>query len=115
MLWCIPTSVSADGSDEETDLVIDTHVDLGETGRFVRVTVRLVPETEAYPEGVKYRMHYGDYDGTTIVRYDTAHAETKGHERHTQSGTEQIDFPGWRALLRRFRQEVTDHERTTDN
>ncbi|MFB6362105.1 MAG: DUF6516 family protein [Halobacteriales archaeon] len=95
-----------------TELVVDTHLDLS-GDRFARVMVRLVPESETYPEGVKYSMHYGTYDGETILRYDNAHA-TKGHERHTPDGTEEIDFPGWRELFARFRNEVTDHERQHD-
>ncbi len=78
----------------------------------MRVTVVLVPESDAYPEGVKYSMHYGDYDGTTILRYDNAHGATKGHERHTSAGIESIDFEGWRALFQRFRREVREHERS---
>jgi len=95
----------------ETERVVDTHIDFPESDRFVHVTVTLVPQSDAYPAGVKYSMHYGDYEGTTILRYDNAHGETKGHERHTPEGTEEIDFDGWRALLGRFRQEVREHER----
>ena len=105
--------MGSDG-DGETDLVVDTHLDFPESDRFVRITVRLVPESEAYPEGVKYSMHYGEYDGTTILRYDNAHGETKGHERHTPEGTESIDFEGWRPLLEQFREEVMSHERADD-
>lgn len=76
--------------------------------------VRLVPRSEAYPEGVKYSM-YGTYDGATILRYDNAYGSTKGHERHTPAGTEEIKFPGWRDLLARFRQEVMEHERHHDD
>lgn len=100
----------ADG-DDGTDLVVDTHIDFPESDRFARVVVRLVPRSEAYPEGVKYSMQYGTYDGTTILRYDNAHGSTKGHERHTPKGTEEIEFTGWRDLLARFRQEVMEHER----
>lgn len=101
--------------EDETDLVVDTHLDFPESDRFVRVTVRIVPESEPYPEGVKYSMHYGDYEGTTVLRYDNAHGDTKGHERHTPAGSDAIDFPGWRALLDRFRQDVMTHEREYDH
>ncbi len=107
MLWN-RTTIMAEGGDDATDLVIDTHLDL--TGdRFARVMVRLVPESEAYPEGVKYSMHYGTYAGETILRYENAHAE-KGHERHTPDDTERIEFPGWRELFEQFREEVQLHE-----
>lgn len=101
--------MAGDG-DDATAPIIDTHIDLPDSNRFVRVTVRAVPESEAYPEGIRYRMHYGSYDGTTILRYDNAHPETKGHERHTTDGREAIDFPGWERLLVRFHREVMHHE-----
>lgn len=100
---------------DDTELVVDVYIDFPDTDRFASITVRLVPESDAYPEGVKYSMHYGDYDGLTILRYDNAHAETKGHERHTPEGTVGIEFPGWRHLLDRFRREVMDHEREHDD
>lgn len=106
--------MGTDGAGDDTELVVDTHIDFPESGRFARIVVRLVPESDAYPEGVKYSMHYGDYGGTTILRYDNAHGSTKGHERHTHSGAERVDFPGWRKLLDRFRREVLEHERTHD-
>lgn len=105
--------MATDGDD--TDLVVDSHVDFPESDRFVRVTVRLVPESEAYPDGVTYSMHYGDYEGNTVLRYDNAHGETKGHERHTPDGSEAIEFPGWQALLDRFKMEVMDHERAHEH
>lgn len=103
----------AEGEADDTVLVIDTHLDLS-GDRFARVMVRLVPESEAYPEEVKYSMHYGTYDGETILRYDNAHA-TKGHERHTPDGTEEVEFTGWRELVARFRNEVMEHERQYSN
>jgi hypothetical protein len=106
--------MAEEGGENDTELIVDTHLDFPESDRFARVAVRIVPESEAYPEGVKYSMHYGTYDEKTIVRYDNAHEETKGHERHTPDGTEGIEFPGWRALLRRFQREVMSHERAHD-
>jgi hypothetical protein len=105
----------ASDDDTESRLIVDTHLDFPETEHFVSVTVSRVPESEAYPEGVKYSMHYGDYDGTTLLRYDNAHPETKGHERHTPNGTERIDVPGWRELLQRFRHEVMTNERPAND
>ena len=107
--------MAEDGDDDGTDLVVDTHIDFPDSDRFASITVRLVPESEAYPDGVRYSMHYGDYDGTTILRYDNAHGATKGHERHTPEDAEEIDFPGWQELLQRFRQEVTEYERKDDD
>lgn len=99
------------GDEDRTEVVVDTRVDFPNTGRVMSVTVRLVPPSEQFPDGVKYSMHYGDYDGSTVVRYDNAHGATKGHERHTGDDVEEIEFPGWRELLARFRTEVLEHER----
>lgn len=61
-----------------------------------------------YPSGWKYALHYGEIDGRTLLRYDNAHERTKGHERHTKSGVEPIDFPGMEPLYRRFKREIDD-------
>lgn len=98
--------------DDEAETIVNQRVDFPETGRLVEVSVTLVPSSSR-PEGVKYRMQYTDENGDTILRYDNAHPE-KGHDRHTADGVETIDFPGWEALLDRFRQEVFDHEHEHD-
>lgn len=100
--------------ENDTEFVVDERVDFPDSSRMVSISVRLVPASEAYPEGVKYRMHYGTYDGTTILRYDNSHEKTKGHERHVEGRTESIEFTGWEALLERFRSEVMEHEQQYD-
>jgi len=102
-------------AEDEAELLIETRIDFPESGRIVAVTVWGVPESDAYPEGVKYAMHYGTKDGETILRYDNAHPEANGHERHTPDGVTEIDFPGWGALLTRFRTEVMEHEQDTES
>lgn len=100
----------------EATLLISESIDFPETGRIVRIEVWSVPESPAYPDGIKYRMHYGTTDGDTIVRYDNSHAETKGHERHTADGVDEgYEFPDdYRTVLERFRQEVSEHEQEHD-
>lgn len=69
-----------------------------------RVRVLAVPESEQYPEGIKYAMHYGDVGADhPIVRFDNHHGP---HELHMGGRTWIIDFPGlstvyetWRAAL----------------
>lgn len=100
--------------EDDTELVIDEHINFPDGGRMASITVHLVSPSEAYPEGVKYRMHYGTYDGTTILRYDNSHGKAKGHERHSGDRTETIEFPGWEALLERFRNEVMEYEQHQD-
>lgn len=64
-------------------------------------------DADAYPSGWKYSLHYGEIRGPTLLRYDNAHERTKGHERHTPTGVETIDFPGMETLYRRFEREIT--------
>lgn len=68
------------------------------------VTIRRTSD-ETYPSGWKYSLHYGEIGGETLLRYDNAHERTKGHERHTPSAVELIEFPGMEALYRRFKRE----------
>ena len=75
---------------------------------------------EAYPSGWAYSLHYGalepdpprTLDDGTIRRYDNAHEDTKGHERHVapKSESERIDFPGMVALWQRFWNEIPKSE-----
>lgn len=75
-----------------------------EDGDILRVRVLSVPESEKFPAGVKYRLHYGTDDGETVIRYDNSHA---CHERHTPGGLdEDYEFPGYDAVQRQFWQEV---------
>lgn len=99
------------GDENRVEKVVDFTLDYPESGRIVAVNVLLVPDSDEYPSGVKYSMHYGEKGGDTpIIRYDNAHEATKGHERHTPEGVEEVDFHGWRQLLDRFIREVRTHE-----
>ena len=70
----------------------------------LRVRVLAVPESEKFPDGVKYRLHYGTDEGETLVRYDNSHGV---HERHTSDGIdEDYEFPGYEAVQKRFWDEV---------
>lgn len=73
-------------------------------GTVLRVRVLAVPESEKFPNGVKYRLHYGTDEGDTLVRYDNSHGV---HERHTFDGIdEDYEFPGYEAIQKRFWDEV---------
>ncbi|AWB28734.1 toxin-antitoxin system TumE family protein [Halococcoides cellulosivorans] len=76
-------------------------------GTVLRVRVLSVPESENFPDGIKYRLHYGTVGGETIVRYDNSHGV---HERHTSDGLDDAyDFPGYDAVQDRFWTEVEHH------
>jgi len=75
-----------------------------EDDTLLRVRVLSVPESEKFPDGVKYRLHYGTEAGDTLIRYDNSHGH---HERHTANGLdESYEFPGYDAVQRRFWEEV---------
>lgn len=77
-----------------------------EEGEYVEhVRIRRTDDDQ-YPCGWDYALHYGTLEGETLLRYDNAHERTKGHERHTPDGAEEIEFPGMTELYRQFLREV---------
>jgi len=91
-------------ADDVNVLYDETHFQSSET--VVRVRVLSVPESEKFPDGIKYRLHYGTVDGETIVRYDNSHGV---HERHTQDGVDEAyEFPGYESVLNQFLVETPD-------
>jgi hypothetical protein len=71
-----------------------------------------VPETEEYPNGIRYRFQYMTADGTTLLRYDNNHYRdgVGMHHRHTPDGVEGIDFEGLASHVRKFKHEVTTYD-----
>lgn len=69
-----------------------------------RVRVLSVPQSERFPEGIKYAFHYGEAGAQhPVVRFDNHHGP---HELHLGDDTYEIEFPGlttlyeaWRAAL----------------
>jgi len=69
-------------------------------GTVLRVRVLRVPDSEKFPDGIKYRLHYGTEDGRTLIRYDNSHGV---HERHTAEGRDDTyEFPGYDTVQERF-------------
>lgn len=83
------------------DIVVQyTHV---EAGLVENVVIRRTDATETYPSGWKYRLHLGTLEDLTLVRYDNAHENTKGHELHTAAGDNNVvEFPGKEERLVEF-------------
>jgi len=76
-------------------------------------SVAVPAATDGRSDGVKYAFHYGRTGGDEpILRYDNHHGV---HERHEGGAVEEIDFPGYERLLRRFVRELpADHAPDTD-
>lgn len=76
-----------------------THV---EDGLVENVVLRRTDDTGTYPSGWKYTLHLGTLEDLTLLRYDNAHEDTKGHELHTAAGEQPVDFPGMEERLLEF-------------
>jgi len=97
----LPTVVAPD----EVEVVREYHREHPD-GAIEAVKIMLVPESEKFPEGVKYRLHYGTYEGETLLRYDNSHGV---HERHTGDGNvTELPFPGIAQLYERFIEETEE-------
>lgn len=70
-------------------------------GTVARVRVLAVPESDRFPEGIKYAMHYGRLESDApIVRIDNHHGP---HELHQGEAVWEIEFPGFETLYRTWR------------
>lgn len=97
-------------ADESAERIVSFTRDFGD--RFVDVTVSRVPESQRYPDGIKYSMQYGNAAGETILRYDNFpdHPGAPPHHAHRPDGSvEGIEFEGVRPLLERFKNDVNEH------
>ena len=83
-------------------------------GTVVRISIRRTDD-ETYPSGWRYTFHYGalvpsaeTLDDGTIRRYDNAHEDTKGHERHAAPDPQpqDVDFSGIEDLYECFWDEI---------
>ncbi len=89
-----------------------THV---EAGLVENVVLRPTEATETYPSGWKYTLHLGTLEDLTLVRFDNAHEDTKGHEHHTAAGTvDDVTFPGMEELLVDFWASADEYWETVD-
>lgn len=63
---------------DDVEVVRDRRRDFGD--HVVRIHVLRVPETDRFPDGIKYAFHYGEKgEDNPILRYDNHHGV---HERH---------------------------------
>ncbi|MFC7156180.1 DUF6516 family protein [Halomarina halobia] len=88
---------------EDIYVVEDYRIAHPERGSVEQVSIIRVPKSEKFPEGIKYRLHYGYTDGEDdpIIRFDNSHGV---HEKHVGDEVERIDFTGLARLYDRFRE-----------
>jgi hypothetical protein len=77
-----------------------------------------VPESEAFPEGVKYSFQYMDAGGNTLLRFDNApyHTDVGRHHKHTTTGgIKRLAYTSLRDLAEQFLTEVNEiHDQRTN-
>lgn len=96
--------------EDRAERILKVTKDFGD--HYAEVTAFRVPESDRYPEGIKYSMQYGNAAGETILRYDNFpdHPDIERHHKHRPDGSvENIAFEGLRPLFERFKTEVRSH------
>jgi hypothetical protein len=83
-------------SDDVVVLVDETEA--YDDGTVARIRILSVPDSDRFPEGLKYAFHYGlAHKDTPHIRFDNHHGV---HELHLGSTTYECDFPGVESLKR---------------
>lgn len=98
------------GADDSATLLMRERENFGE--RYAEVKAWAVPESDRYPDGVKYGFQYGELDGDTIFRYDNFpdHPSAPHHHKHTQDGgVDGVEFEGVFPLYKQLKAEVNQH------
>lgn len=98
------------GDDESGTLLLRERENFGD--RYADVRAWDVPESDRYPDGVKYSLQYGTLESETLIRYDNFpdHSGAAHHHKHTRDAdVEDVDFDGILPLYRQFKTEVTDY------
>lgn len=82
-------------------------------GTKIEVLAWDVPESEEFPEGIKYKFQAYDLEtGETLLRYDNhnKHSGSRHHKHIGEDKTEKIEFNGVKEAYRKFIEEVKENE-----
>ena len=89
--------------------VLEDEIQAYDDGTVARIRVLDVPESERFPDGIKYAFHYVEAGAVDpIVRFDNHHGP---HELHIAGQVLEIDFPGLQALYRAWRAALPPEKR----
>jgi len=78
-------------------------------GTVTKVRILAIPESDRFPEGIKYAFHYGEAGADEpIIRFDNHHGPD---ELHITGQTFEIAFPGLQSLLRTWRAALSPEKR----
>ncbi len=76
-----------------------------EDGSRYEMVVTEVPQSDDYPEGIKYRFQYIAEDGRTLLRFDDFpdHPSVDRHHYHTSDGVyDDIEYTGPKDHIQKF-------------
>lgn len=81
--------------------VLEDEIKAYADGTVARIRILAVPESEKFPDAVKYAFHYGEAGSEDpIIRFDNHHGV---HELHTGPHVYEIDYPGLDAIYQAWR------------
>jgi len=91
-------------------VVLEDEIQAYDDGTVARVRVLEVPESDQYPDGVKYAFHYGEAGAADpIIRFDNHHGP---HELHIAGQVFEFEFDGLQPLYRTWRAALPPKKRS---
>lgn len=97
----------------ETTVIYEDEDTFDDGSRYEMIATA-VPESDDYPEGVKYRFQYMAPDGRTLLRFDNFpdHPNVDRHHYHTpDSVDDSIEYTGLAAHVRLFHDKIATRRR----
>ncbi|MFB6083790.1 MAG: DUF6516 family protein [Halorientalis sp.] len=89
--------------------VLKDEISAYDDGTVARARVLEVPQSDRFPDGIKYAFHCGEAgSGDPIIRFDNHHGP---HEPHLDTEAFEIDFPGLQQLYRAWRAALPPEKR----
>ena len=90
-------------------VVLEDEIQAYDDGTVARVRVLEVPESDQYPDGVKYAFHYGVAGAEDpIIRFDNHHGP---HELHIAGQVFELEFDGLQPLYQAWRAALPPEKR----
>lgn len=81
--------------------VLEDEIQAYNDGTVARIRVLGVPESDRFPDGIKYAFHYGEAGADNpIIRFDNHHGP---HELHIANQVFEIEFDGLQPLYQAWR------------
>ena len=89
--------------------VLEDEIQAYDDGTVVRIRILDVPDSDQYPEGVKYAFHYGEAGADDpIIRFDNHHGP---YELHIAGQVFEIEYDGLAQLYRAWRAALPPEKR----